>query len=417
MMRTTMILALVATASATTFFSEDFSAGWEDRWVKSGMEKKAEEVGPWKWTAGKVAADAEDKGIQTGTDARFYGISAKTATPVVQDGSKPLVVQFTAKHEQNIDCGGGYIKLLPSTDQSKFGGDSPYGIMFGPDICGTSTRKTHVIFGYDKTHADGERKNLLIKKDVKCETDTLTHLYTLIVNADNTYEVQIDQKKVESGKLSDDWDFLAPKEIKDPEQSKPSDWVDEKKIPDPEDKKPEGYDDIPKQIPDPKAEKPDDWDDEDDGEWEPPMIDNKEYKGPWSPKMIDNPDYKGEWVHPMIANPEYKEDPLLYKVCDGCDMVGFELWQVKAGTIFDDIFVGDSVEEAKEAGDKSMEKAKKEKEIHDAEEAKKRAEEEKKRKEADAKAKAEKEKEDEEDDEDDEEDEDEEEEAAPKEEL
>lgn len=31
-------------------------------------------------------------------------------------------------------------------------------------------------------------------------------------------------------------------------------------------------------IPDPDAKKPDDWDDEMDGEWEPPMITNPEYK-------------------------------------------------------------------------------------------------------------------------------------------
>lgn len=31
-------------------------------------------------------------------------------------------------------------------------------------------------------------------------------------------------------------------------------------------------------IPDPDAEKPEDWDDEVDGEWEPPMIDNPDYK-------------------------------------------------------------------------------------------------------------------------------------------
>lgn len=31
-------------------------------------------------------------------------------------------------------------------------------------------------------------------------------------------------------------------------------------------------------IPDPDAKKPDDWDDEMDGEWEPPMVTNPDYK-------------------------------------------------------------------------------------------------------------------------------------------
>lgn len=63
-----------------------------------------------------------------------------------------------------------------------FGGETPYSIMFGPDICGFSTRKVHVIFTY-------KGKNYLIKKDIKAETDQLTHIYTLVVKSDNTYKV------------------------------------------------------------------------------------------------------------------------------------------------------------------------------------------------------------------------------------
>ena len=105
----------------------------------------------------------------------------------------------------------------------------------------------------------------------------MTHLYTLIVNHDNTYEVRIDGDKVESGKLEDDWDFLPPKKIKDPEAKKPEDWVDNAKMDNPESVKPEDWD-KPELIPDPEAKKPEDWDDEEDGEWEPPMINNPEYK-------------------------------------------------------------------------------------------------------------------------------------------
>ena len=36
--------------------------------------------------------------------------------------------------------------------------------------------------------------------------------------------------------------------------------------------------DQPEYIPDPDADKPEDWDDDTDGEWEPPMIPNPEYK-------------------------------------------------------------------------------------------------------------------------------------------
>ncbi len=310
------------------------------------------ELGEWKWTAGEWHADKNDKGIKTGQDARFYGISAKLSEPFSNKG-KDLVVQMSVKHEQDLDCGGAYIKLLGDIDQKKFGGDTPYSVMFGPDVCGPSNRKTHVIFNYPP-----KNDNLLIKEEVRTETDKLSHLYTLHVKSDNSFEVFIDQESVRKGKLEEAWDFLAPKQIKDPNVSKPSDWVDAKKIPDPTDVKPEGYDDVPKEIPDPDAKKPDDWDDEEDGEWEAPMIDNPDYKGPWRPKMIDNPDYKGEWVHPMIPNPDYAEDPELHARCNGCTHVGFELWQVKSGTVFDDIIVTDSLEEAQEYAAKTFLKKK-----------------------------------------------------------
>ena len=60
---------------------------------------------------------------------------------------RPLFpAQFSVKHEQKLDCGGGYIKLLPKSSKlDDFNGDTPYSIMFGPDICGYSTKKVHVI--------------------------------------------------------------------------------------------------------------------------------------------------------------------------------------------------------------------------------------------------------------------------------
>lgn len=159
-------------------------------------------------------------------------------------------------------------------------GESPYEVMFGPDICGPGTKKVHVIFSY-------KGKNHLINKEIRCKDDVFTHFYTLVVQPDNTYEVLIDNEKVESGSLEEDWDFLPPKKIKDPEAKKPEDWDERAMIDDPEDTKPEDWD-KPEHIPDPDATKPDDWDDEMDGEWEPPMIDNPDYKGEWKPKQVSN---------------------------------------------------------------------------------------------------------------------------------
>merc|ERR1719318_2059873 len=218
--------------------------------------------------------------------------------------------------------------------------------MFGPDICGPGTKKVHVIFNY-------KGKNLLTKKEIRCKDDVYSHLYTLIVRSDNTYEVKIDNKKEESGELEADWDFLPAKKIKDPEAKKPDDWDEREKIDDPEDKKPEDWD-KPEHIPDPDAKKPDDWDDEMDGEWEPPQIDN----------------------------PDYKPDDSLYKYTD-IGAIGFDLWQVKSGTIFDNIIITDDEKTAEQHGDetwgKTKDAEKKMKDAQDEEERKKKEEEEKKK--------------------------------------
>jgi len=371
-MKLLLVLALAGVALSEVYFEETFQDGdaWESRWVQS--TSKGADAGKFVLTAGKFYGDAEkDKGIQTSQDAKFYGLS--TEFKPISNQDKPLVVQFTVKHEQNIDCGGGYVKLFDcSLDQAGMHGDSPYHIMFGPDICGPGTKKVHVIFTY-------KGKNHLIKKDIRCKDDVFTHLYTLIVNTDGTYEVLIDNESAQKGSLTDDWDFLPPKKIKDPEVSKPADWVDTAKIDDPEDTKPEDWE-KPEHIADPDATKPEDWDDEMDGEWEPPMIDNPDFKGEWKPRQIDNPNYKGKWVHPMVPNPEYNADDVkeIGKYKEFCT-IGFDLWQVKSGTIFDNVLVTDDAEYAKKVGEETWavtkEGEKKMKEEQDEEEKKKAEEE------------------------------------------
>ncbi|XP_003486363.1 calreticulin [Bombus vosnesenskii] len=360
------LLLAVTIVTAEVYFEEKFlDDSWEKNWVYS--EHPGKEFGKFVLSHGKFWNNPEnDKGIQTSQDARFYALSTKFKPFSNKD--KTLVIQFTVKHEQNIDCGGGYVKVFDcSLDQKDMHGESPYQIMFGPDICGPGTKKVHVIFSY-------KGKNLLINKDIRCKDDIYTNLYTLIVKPDNTYKVLINNEEVESGELEADWDFLPPKKIRDPSQSKPEDWDDNATIPDPDDQKPEDWD-KPEHIPDPEATKPEDWDDEMDGEWEAPMIDNPEYKGEWKPKQIDNPNYKGPWIHPEIDNPEYTPDPELYKRDEIC-AIGFDLWQVKSGTIFDNVLITDDLEVARKFGEEvwkpTIEGEKKMKEAQDEEERKQR---------------------------------------------
>merc|ERR1712188_211564 len=166
----------------------------------------------------------------------------------------------------------------------------------------------------------------------------------MILKPDNTVRIEIDEEKIYEGSIKEDWEVLKAKTIPDPADKKPSDWVEDSMMDDPADKKPDDWV-TEKRIVDPEAKKPDDWDDEEDGEWEAPMKDNPEYKGDWSVKRISNPAYKGFWEAKKIDNPEYEDDNSVYKYAD-FGFIGFDLWQVKGGAIFDNVIVCDDKAEA-----------------------------------------------------------------------
>merc|ERR1712203_796201 len=281
--------------------------------------------------------EKEDTGLQTGEDSKFFGISASFDS--FSNAGKELILQYQAKYEKDVECGGGYFKVGPKMDDpTTFGDPTPYNIMFGPDKCGY-TKRTHLIFNY-------KGKNVLKKSDLsyKQEGEGTSHLYRLVVKPDNTVRVEIDEEKIYEGSMKEDWEMLKPKEISDPDDKKPDDWVDSSMMDDPEDKKPEDWVEE-KRIVDDEAKKPDDWDDEEDGEWEAPMKDNAAYKGEWYVKRISNPAYKGFWEAKKIANPEYEDDDKVYKY-DAFGFIGFDLWQVKGGTIFDNVIITDDTSEA-----------------------------------------------------------------------
>ena len=351
------LLVAAAAAHASVAFHEPFDD--LSKWTTSS---KKSDYGKLASTAGDFYGDEKiNKGAKTSEDAHFYASSVKLPHPVSNAG-KDFVVSLSVKNEQGLDCGGGYIKLLPKMDQADFHGESEYWMMFGPDKCGY-TNRVHVIFNYNG-------KNLLWKKEPRFPDDKLTHVYTLQVKPDNTYTLFIDQEKKESGKLDEDWDFLAPKEIDDPNDKKPSDWVDDAQIDDPSSKKSDDWDNEPEKFKDPEAKKPDDWDDGEDGAWEAPMIPNPKYKGEWKPARIPNPAYKGVWRPKKSANPDYKPDAELYLARKPIEFLGVDVWQVKSGTIFDNIVIGDNLDEVNKIVDATWGATKDaEKKAHDAKEA------------------------------------------------
>uniref|UniRef100_A0A803VWE9 Calmegin n=2 Tax=Ficedula albicollis TaxID=59894 RepID=A0A803VWE9_FICAL len=370
------------------YFTETFDEGLS-RWVLSVTLKEdtddnvAKYDGRWEVEELKENAVPGDKGLVLKSVAKYHAISAMLTKAFVFD-DKPLIVQYEVNFQKGIDCGGAYIKLLSSSNGLNleyFFDKTPYTIMFGPDKCGEDY-KLHFIFRhknpktgeYDEKHA--ERPDVDLKKFY---LDKKTHLYTLVLKPDNTFEILIDQTVVSKGSLLENMipPVNPPKEIEDPTDKKPDDWDERPKIPDPnavkpddwdEDEpakiedldavKPEGWlDDEPQYVPDPNAKKPKDWDEEMDGEWEAPQIpnakcetapgcgewvrpmkNNPKYKGKWRAPMIDNPNFQGIWSPRKIPNPDYFEDLHPFKMTT-VSAVGLELWSMTSDIYFDNFIV------------------------------------------------------------------------------
>nr|DBA28970.1 TPA: hypothetical protein GDO54_009246 [Pyxicephalus adspersus] len=298
--------------------------------------------------------------------------------------NEPLIVHYEVNFQDGIDCGGAYIKLLShssSLNLEEFHDRTPYTIMFGPDKCGEDYKlhfifrhKKPIIVDFDEKHA--KRPDVDLKKYF---TDKKTHLYTLILKPENTFEILIDQTVVSQGSLLEDVipPLNPPKEIDDPKEKKPKEWDERVKIPDPNAEKPEDWDeggpvkiedpnavkpegwldDESHLIPDPEAHKPSDWNDDMDGEWEaplvpnpkcktapgcgewkPPLIDNPNYKGKWKPPMIENPNYQGIWKPRKIPNPHYFEDLNPFKMTT-FSAIGLELWSMTPDIYFDNFII------------------------------------------------------------------------------
>lgn len=378
------------------YFAEHFDnkEDFAKNWIKSKAMKDdtAEEIakydGEWSIESPKKQVWRNDFGLVLKSKAKHAAIASKLSRPFVFN-NKPFVVQYEVTMQDGQDCGGSYIKLLSqgkdTDDLTKFNDKTPYTIMFGPDKCGNDV-KLHFIFRH-KNPLNGSisEKHCRKPKERSDEPfkDKLPHLYQLVVNPDNTFQIRVDHRVLNEGSLLKDFTppVNPPKEIDDPTDKKPENWDEREKIPDPDSTKPEDWDedappqipdpsavkpdgwldDEPEMFPDPNAKKPEDWDTEIDGEWEPPLIENPvcekvvgcgpwkaplitnpEYKGKWRAPLIDNPNYQGKWAPRKIPNPDFFEDFDPFKMT-AISAVGFELWSMSSDILFDNLLITDDI--------------------------------------------------------------------------
>lgn len=358
-------------------------------WIES---KDSKYTGEWQLNSGPDRPRA-DKQLLLPLKARHYAISSKLSKPFKFSEEAPLVVQYEVQFRDGLDCGGAYVKLLRHSaidDLKKLTDKTPYTVMFGPDKCGSET-KLHFIVQYfnPKTQEFGEKhwkQAKYVSNLMDAFSDKKYHLFKLVLEPSNNFEIFLDDKSAGKGNLLEDMDppINPPKEIVDLNDKKPEDWDERPQIEDPEAKKPEDWDEDapkmiedmnaqkpsdwlenePKYIPDPNAKKPDDWEDM-DGEWEAPLIDNPAcasvsgcgewkrpmianpaYKGKWKPPKIDNPAYKGKWAPKMIPNPDYFFDEKPFSSLEPIGAVAFELWSMADNIAFDNFLVSSDLEAA-----------------------------------------------------------------------
>ena len=73
----------------------------------------------------------------------------------------------------------------------------------------------------------------------------------------------------------------------------------------------------------------------------------------------------------MIDNPEYEADDTLY-LHEDLGVLGLDLWQVKSGTIFDNLLITDDVEAARADAEAVLKRVDQEKKMKEAEEEEER---------------------------------------------
>ena len=69
--------------------------------------------------------------------------------------------------------------------------------------------------------------------------------------------------------------------------------------------------------------------------------------------MLPNPNYKGEWKAPMIEHPLWKKRGQMY-IMPKIRYIGVDVWQVRAGAIFDNFFVGNNIDEFEEFANRTF---------------------------------------------------------------
>jgi calnexin len=346
------------------------------RWIPTQNPRY---TGKWKTdTLFQLHGRRGEKGLIIEGRAESQAISHTFRHPI-SVSNETLVIQYEARAQFVFTCSQGFMTIFTNSDfdPTTFGNESVKFIEFGPERCYSFNQSRFNVYTIDS-------ENQLVQHSIKrshwIPVDEVTHLYTLIVRPNGTFETLIDNRSSRNGTWTDDFTpplFENPT-INDPTDVKPSDWVDDVIIRDPAARKPKDWDDDapfkipdpakrtpppgwllnePKTIPDASAKRPANWDADTMGEWTPPSVPNPRcirapgcgpYKAPkirnlkargkWRAPYISNPNYKGEWKPRQIPNPNYtgvKPEFVMPPII----AIGFNVWSEYRDFAFTNILI------------------------------------------------------------------------------
>ncbi len=287
---------LVLGASGTRYFEETFSDGdgWQSRWTQSDWHKEDGKAGQFELRKAKWSnASPEGIGLATAENERYYMWTA----PFLQEwpgsaAGRPLVIQFSVQHEQELDCGGAYVKLYSSVTADEkspraFTSETPFSVLFGPEICASHLRHVQVSLWPSSSPVMwiGLKQPGRTAPYLRCYTDQAVHTYTLEINpADSTFAVYMDGVRHRWGSMRD---WIEHPERRQERETRP-----------------------------------------------PPANGESDVKAPARPISLTQEEERA-WA----ANFDLSFPPI--------SRIGFEFWQSKAGSVFDNIIITDSVEDAR----------------------------------------------------------------------
>lgn len=275
---------------------------WHPQWISSGSTTTSGKSYSklWKITEEtSLKGRKNDQGLFIQGENSHYAISAASEQPFTFKHDRPIVVQYEVKKERPQECSGAYAKLIADSkyfDPHYFNDMTPFAILFGPDYCGS---KNEILLQLTQRNSQtGRHETWKLRNQLRSSVDTvLSTLYTLIIHQDETFNILVNNVSVFEGSLQNDFDLISS----DGTENMPEWWDDREYIRDPTAMPALG---------------------EDEATWDAPFIKNANYHGPWTGHGGDPPTSsltRGQLL--PIAG------------------VGFEIWSVEAGIIFDNIIV------------------------------------------------------------------------------